>query len=36
MDLVTLGQIAKPIIFYGMSTLSVFSLFILAYTERRG
>lgn len=35
MDLLTLGQIAKPIIFCSMSILSIFSVFILAYTERR-
>lgn len=34
MDLMTVGQMAKPVIFFGMSTLSVFSLFLLAYIER--
>lgn len=35
MNLVEIGQIIKPIIFCSMSLLSVASLFMLAYIERR-
>jgi len=34
MDLLALGQIAKPIIFCSMSILSIFSVFILAHLDR--